>query len=68
MGHAQKGVIGAYDRHTYDAEKADALQMLANRIRRRQAMWKSSKGAKWPSESINSLLIADVSPSDKLGG
>jgi len=33
MGHALKGVVGIYNRHAYAAEKADALQMLANRIR-----------------------------------
>ena len=32
LGHAIKGVEGVYDRHPYDAEKADALQRLANLI------------------------------------
>ena len=29
MGHAIGGVEGVYDRHTYDVEKADALNRLA---------------------------------------
>jgi integrase len=33
MGHTQKGVIGVYDRHQYADEKAEALEMLASRIR-----------------------------------
>ena len=33
MGHALTGVVGIYNRHRYEAEKADALQMLANHIR-----------------------------------
>jgi integrase len=33
MGHAQQGVVGIYDRHRYEREKAEALLMLANRIR-----------------------------------
>jgi integrase len=33
MGHALKGVVGVYNRHGYDSEKAGALQMLASRIR-----------------------------------
>jgi Arm DNA-binding domain/Phage integrase family len=32
LGHAIKGVEGIYDRHRYDAEKADALQRLANLV------------------------------------
>ena len=32
LGHAIKGVEGVYDRHRYDAEKADALQRLANLV------------------------------------
>jgi integrase len=34
MGHAAlKGVVGVYNRHEYEAEKGDAMQRLANRIR-----------------------------------
>src|SRR5262249_18037323 len=29
LGHVQRGVEGIYDRHRYDAEKADALRRLA---------------------------------------
>jgi hypothetical protein len=29
LGHAIAGVEGVYDRHSYDAEKADALERLA---------------------------------------
>jgi hypothetical protein len=29
LGHAITGVEGIYDRHRYDAEKADALHKLA---------------------------------------
>jgi integrase len=32
LGHAIKGVEGIYDRFRYDAEKADALQRLANLV------------------------------------
>jgi integrase len=32
LGHVIKGVEGIYDRHTFDAEKADALQRLASLI------------------------------------
>jgi integrase len=32
LGHAIKGVEGIYDRHRYDAEKADALQRLAHLV------------------------------------
>ncbi len=32
MGHAIKGVEGVYDRHSYRAEKADALKRLAGQI------------------------------------
>jgi integrase len=32
LGHAIQGVEGIYDRHHYDAEKADALQRLANLV------------------------------------
>jgi hypothetical protein len=32
LGHAIKGTEGIYDRHRYDAEKADALQRLANLV------------------------------------
>jgi integrase len=34
LGHAIKGVEGVYDRHGYDAEKADALQRLADLVDR----------------------------------
>jgi integrase len=34
LGHAIKGVEGVYDRHSYDAEKADALQRLADLVDR----------------------------------
>jgi integrase len=30
LGHAISGVEGVYDRHDYDAEKADALKRLAD--------------------------------------
>jgi integrase len=29
LGHAQAGVVGIYDRHSYDSEKADALLRLS---------------------------------------
>jgi integrase len=29
LGHAQPGIVGIYDRHRYDVEKADALARLA---------------------------------------
>jgi hypothetical protein len=29
MGHVQPGVVGIYDRHSYDDEKAHALEQLA---------------------------------------
>ena len=32
LGHAIKGVEGVYDRHAYDAEKAEALKKLAGLI------------------------------------
>jgi integrase len=32
LGHAIAGVEGVYDRHSYDDEKADALQALANLV------------------------------------
>jgi integrase len=32
LGHVQPGVAGVYDRHSYRAEKADALQRLATLI------------------------------------
>lgn len=32
LGHAIGGVEGIYDRHSYDAEKAAALQKLATLI------------------------------------
>jgi integrase len=32
LGHAISGVEGVYDRHDYDAEKADALKRLADMI------------------------------------
>jgi integrase len=32
LGHAVQGVEGIYDRHSYDAEKADALRRLAGLI------------------------------------
>jgi len=32
LGHAIAGVEGVYDQHSYDAEKADALQRLADLI------------------------------------
>jgi integrase len=34
LGHAIAGVEGVYDRHGYDAEKADALQRLADLVDR----------------------------------
>ena len=34
LGHAIMGVRGVYDRHSYEAEKADALLRLANQIER----------------------------------
>jgi integrase len=33
LGHTLKGVVKIYNRHAYDAEKGEALKMLANRIR-----------------------------------
>jgi integrase len=33
MGHAQKGVLGVYDRHDYRPEKAAALKKLAATVR-----------------------------------
>jgi integrase len=33
MGHKQRGVVGIYDRHQYRAEKAEALKLLAAKIR-----------------------------------
>jgi integrase len=35
LGHRPSGVEGTYDRHTYDAEKLDALERLAGEIDRR---------------------------------
>jgi len=32
MGHKQKGVVGVYNRHTYEPEMAAALQRVANHI------------------------------------
>ena len=32
LGHVISGVEGVYDRHSYDAEKADALNKLAHLI------------------------------------
>ena len=34
LGHAIAGVEGVYDRHGYDAHKADALQRLASLVDR----------------------------------
>ena len=34
LGHVIGGVEGIYDRHSYDAEKADALRKLAALIER----------------------------------
>jgi hypothetical protein len=34
LGHAIGGVEGIYDRHSYDAEKAEALRKLAALIER----------------------------------
>jgi len=34
LGHAIAGVEGVYDRHSYDAEKADALKRLAGLVGR----------------------------------
>jgi integrase len=34
LGHTIQGVEGVYDRHTYDAEKADALNVLAALVER----------------------------------
>jgi integrase len=34
LGHAIAGVEGVYDRHSYDSEKADALQRLADLVDR----------------------------------
>jgi hypothetical protein len=33
LGHAIPGVAGVYDRHSYDDEKADALNRLAALVR-----------------------------------
>jgi hypothetical protein len=32
LGHAIRGVEGVYDRHTYTAEKIDALEKLAKLV------------------------------------
>jgi hypothetical protein len=32
LGHALPGVRGVYDRHSYQAEKAEALEKLAKQI------------------------------------
>jgi integrase len=34
VGHAQGGVLGVYDRHSYEAEKRDALEKLTAMIER----------------------------------
>ena len=34
LGHAIRGVEGVYNRHSYDAEKADAMKKLAALIQR----------------------------------
>lgn len=33
IGHARRGLAGVYDRHSYDAEKREALDAWANRLR-----------------------------------
>jgi hypothetical protein len=57
LGHAIGGVAGVYDRHRYDAEKADALNKLAHLI---GTIIKPEESARVETSRIASAIVLGI--------